>query len=97
VADQTNHHAIECWNLHVTGRVQGVSFRAYARREATRLGLAGYARNRSDASVEIVVEGSPTALDAFLAWCHRGSPHSRVEHVTVDIAPAIGIEGFTIG
>lgn len=65
----------------VTGRVQGVYFRAHARREAQRLGLNGYARNRADGRVEVVAEGERVALDQLLAWLQRGSPDARVQSV----------------
>jgi acylphosphatase len=64
--------------VRVTGRVQGVSFRAAARREARLLGLAGWVRNDEDGSVVIDVEGEPEAMTAFLRWCAQGPPAARV-------------------
>lgn len=69
--------------IHVTGQVQGVSFRASARVVATRLGLAGYARNQPNGSVLIVAEGSAAALDELVAWCETGPAHGRVDRVEV--------------
>ena len=65
----------------VTGRVQGVNFRAHAQAEATRLGLTGYALNRNDGSVQVVAEGERAALEQLLAWLRRGPPSARVDDV----------------
>ena len=67
----------------VTGRVQGVSFRASTAWEARRLGVAGWVRNRPDRSVEAEVEGAPEAVDALIAWARRGPPAARVTDVEV--------------
>lgn len=66
----------------VTGRVQGVNFRYYTQRESERLGLRGYVLNRQDGSVEVVAEGERAALEALLAWLHRGPTAARVEQLT---------------
>ncbi|MBF5044381.1 acylphosphatase [Aggregicoccus sp. 17bor-14] len=70
-------------HLQITGRVQGVFYRESARREALRLGLAGWVRNRPDGSVEAVAEGAPDALDAFVAWCRQGPTQAHVQDVRV--------------
>ena len=88
----TGHRAIR-----VHGRVQGVSFRAAARAEARRLGLAGFARNEPDGSVAIEVEGDEAALAAFVAWCRVGPPAARVERVEVVAAAPKGHDGFAVG
>jgi acylphosphatase len=66
----------------VTGRVQSVAFRFYARQEAVQLGLAGWVRNLPDGSVEYHVQGPPAELEEFLAWLRLGPPHARVSEVT---------------
>ncbi|MBN2232692.1 MAG: acylphosphatase [Deltaproteobacteria bacterium] len=71
----------------VSGRVQGVWFRAHTMREAERLGLAGRVWNAADGSVRIIAEGPAAVLDEFIAWCHRGSPASRVDAVEVSREP----------
>jgi acylphosphatase len=73
----------------VRGRVQGVWFRGSTRDEARRLGLAGWARNRADGSVEILAQGAPAAVDRLVAWCHDGPPLARVRSVerTVESIP----------
>lgn len=80
----------------ITGLVQGVNYRATARREARRLGLAGWVRNEPDGSVRIDVEGDQPALDAFLAWCAEGPPGARVAAVERTPAAPVGHEDFTI-
>lgn len=67
--------------LRIQGKVQGVFFRESARAEATRLGLTGWVRNRSDGAVEAVVEGPPAMLEEFIRWCHRGPTQARVSGV----------------
>ena len=67
--------------LQITGRVQGVWFRESMRREAERLGVAGWVRNRPDGSVEAVAQGAPAAVDALVAWARIGPPQARVEHI----------------
>jgi acylphosphatase len=67
--------------LLISGRVQGVGFRYSLQREAQRLGLAGWVRNRSDGSVEALAHGAAEALDALAAWARRGPPAARVAEV----------------
>ena len=70
----------------VSGRVQGVAFRAYTREEAVRLGLSGCARNLPDGRVEVTAAGSADALDALAAWLWKGSPMARVDAVVRESA-----------
>lgn len=65
----------------VRGMVQGVSFRYYTQREARRLGLCGYVRNRHDGSVEVVAEGPRRAVEELYAWLHAGPPTAEVREV----------------
>lgn len=71
-------------HLSVSGRVQGVWYRGSMQDEAERLGLAGWARNRPDGTVEAEVEGAPEAVEALIAWARRGPSGARVEHVAVE-------------
>lgn len=76
----------------VTGRVQGVSFRASTESEARRLGVVGWVRNRPDGSVELEAEGSDDQIAALIAWCHRGPSAARVTRVAVDELAPTGAE-----
>lgn len=67
--------------LCIAGRVQGVGFRDAMRREAERLGVAGWVRNRAGGDVEAVAQGGDAALDALVAWARRGPAAARVERV----------------
>ena len=68
-------------HLVVRGRVQGVYFRASAQREARRLGLTGWVKNRPDGFVEILAEGEEEGIKDLIAWAHRGPSAARVERV----------------
>jgi acylphosphatase len=70
-------------HLIITGRVQGVGFRFYMERKARELGLSGWVRNRRDGAVEAVVQGSPDAVEAMIAWARRGPPSAVVAEVRV--------------
>ena len=65
----------------VSGRVQGVGFRWFVMREATRLDLAGYVRNLPDGSVEVVAQGSPSGLASLESALRHGPPGARVHNV----------------
>ena len=80
----------------VSGRVQGVAFRAAARREARAAGVAGFARNLADGRVEAVFEGEPAAVAALLAWCREGPSHARVEGVEVREEAPEGLLSFEV-
>jgi acylphosphatase len=67
--------------LVITGVVQGVSFRWYARLEAERLRLSGWVRNLPTGEVEAVAEGPAADVDAFVTWCRHGPPSARVDRV----------------
>ena len=69
--------------LKITGRVQGVYFRASACQEAQKLGLTGWVMNCLDGSVELVAEGSSGQIDQLIAWCHRGPSGARVTEVVI--------------
>ena len=71
----------------VSGRVQGVSYRASAAVEARRLGIVGWVKNRPDGSVELEAEGEADMIAALLQWCHEGPPAARVARVHVEDLP----------
>jgi len=79
------------------GRVQGVFFRDTVRRAAAREGVAGWASNRSDGTVEAVFEGEPEAVERLVALCRDGPGHAHVDRLDVaDEAPE-GLDGFRVG
>ena len=82
--------------VRVTGRVQGVFFRAWARDEARSLGVSGWVRNCEDGSVEAHVEGAEEAVNTLIGRMRHGPPHARVVDVHVDEAIAEGIGRFEV-
>jgi acylphosphatase len=85
------HAAMICKRSFVSGRVQGVFYRATCVRKAEELGLTGYARNLADGRVEVLACGDEAAIEAFVAWLWEGSPASKVTDVATERAdPAEG-------
>jgi acylphosphatase len=81
----------------ITGEVQGVGYRAFARHYARRFGLTGYARNRADGSVVVIAEGPLDALEHLLLNLRRGPQMGRVDALTTQWEPATGeFTGFTV-
>jgi acylphosphatase len=80
----------------VSGRVQGVWYRESCRREAERLGVAGWVRNRPDGRVEIEAEGPRPAVDALLTWAGHGPPGAMVDRVAVADRPPLGESRFRV-
>jgi acylphosphatase len=70
-------------HLFISGRVQGVFFRAFTEAKATSLHLAGWVKNLPDGRVEAVFEGEKSRVDKMVAWCYQGPPASKVEKVEV--------------
>lgn len=81
-------------DLTVSGRVQGVSFRAYAEREAARLGLTGWVRNEPDGTVAIHAEGDEAALEQLVRWAEEGPRLARVDRVDARPADDTGASDF---
>jgi acylphosphatase len=81
----------------VTGRVQGVFFRATCATLARRRGLAGFVRNLPDGSVEAVFEGVDDDVEAMVAWCGVGPDHARVERVETTAEEVRGDHDFGVG
>lgn len=70
--------------LSIRGRVQGVGFRESMCREAARLGVNGWVRNRLDGSVEAMIQGSPDQVEALERWARHGPPTAQVFRVETD-------------
>jgi len=86
-------------NAHViiSGRVQGVWFRASTKQKAEQLGLTGWVRNTADGCVEAVFEGEEQFVKEMIDWCHHGPPHAEVENVEIkNQSPTNGFKGFTV-
>jgi acylphosphatase len=82
--------------VRVTGRVQGVFFRATCADLARELGLSGWVRNAPDGSVEGAFEGPAGSVEAIVAWCRRGPSSARVDAVSVSREPPEGTSGFRV-
>lgn len=79
----------ECWHCYVSGRVQGVFFRAATRERALDLGLTGYARNLRDGRVEVLACGPAQALAELQAWLWEGPPAAQVDDVRCAADPQV--------
>lgn len=78
--------------VRISGRVQGVYFRASAAERAIALSLRGYAQNRPDGSVLVLAAGSPEALAKLIAWLQKGPPMARVDKVEVESIDPASVE-----
>lgn len=84
-------------HILVSGRVQGVSYRASAYEKAVSLGVSGWVRNLSDGRVEILAEGAASSIAAFVEWCGRGPRWARVDRVNVtEETPAGNFSSFAV-
>ncbi|MFC7435692.1 acylphosphatase [Hydrogenophaga bisanensis] len=82
-------------HLRITGRVQGVCYRASMTEEATRLGLQGWVRNRKDGSVEALAQGPASAVQALIDWARQGPRLARVDGVLVTaVEDGVTLSGF---
>jgi len=71
-------------HLFISGMVQGVCYRAYARDAAKQFGLVGWVRNLRNGKVEAVVEGPREIVERFISWCHEGPRYANVSDVNVE-------------
>ena len=78
----------------ISGRVQGTGYRDWMVREATRLGVEGWVRNRADGTVEALVAGDVAAVQALLSACRRGPPLARVSEIAEEFAEPPSEPGF---
>ena len=78
----------------ISGRVQGVGFRAFVRRNALDRGLRGYAENLDDGRVEVVAEGNEDDLDDLLVKLKTGPAHADVDDIEVEWGDTTGLDGF---
>ncbi len=90
MGDRTRAH------VYVSGKVQGVYYRATTRDTAREHGIDGWVRNLPDGRVEAVFEGPPDAVETMIDWCHDGSPAAKVDEVDVEYEQPAAIEGFDV-
>jgi acylphosphatase len=83
-------------HVFISGKVQGVGYRASAWDAATLLKLNGWIRNLRDGRVEAIFEGSEEQVQEMLRWCHKGPPGARVDAIDVRYEAAEGIKGFQV-
>ena len=83
-------------HLLISGKVQGVFYRASAKDEAESLAINGWIRNTENGSVEATITGSEEAIEQFINWCKQGPPQARVDHVAVTQKPDEGFREFKI-
>lgn len=85
MTDPVTDHVTPSLHATISGKVQGVYFRAWIYDQAASLGLVGWVRNLADGKVEVLAQGAPEALAAFKERLPQGSPLSRVDTVTAEI------------
>jgi len=90
MGDRTRAH------VHITGKVQGVYFRATTRDRAREHGVDGWVRNLDDGRVEAVFEGPRAAVEDLVAFCHEGSEAADVDAVDVSFEEPEGEDGFRV-
>ena len=83
-------------HVFVSGRVQGVYYRATTRDTAREAGVDGWVRNLDDGRVEAVFEGPRAAVESMVEWCHEGSPAASVSDVDVAYEAPEGLDGFEV-
>ncbi|MBE7174113.1 MAG: acylphosphatase [Williamsia sp.] len=83
-------------HLIVKGRVQGVFYRASAKKMADKTGITGKVRNREDGDVEIWATGTEERLQEFIAWCKEGPSGAQVSAVVPEWLPDQPFTGFSI-
>ncbi len=88
--------ARQCMHYLVSGRVQGVFYRASARATAQRLGLSGWVRNTAQGKVELIACGDAAALHEFETWLWQGPAQAQVTAVVKSVAVPADFSGFDI-
>lgn len=82
--------------IKISGRVQGVSFRAVTKVVADQMGVRGMIRNEPDGSVYIEAEGDDTLLEVFTEWCNEGTDRAKIENVEVTAGELKNYRNFEI-
>ena len=84
------------YNLIVSGKVQGVFYRASTKKKALKLGLNGFVKNKVDGSVYIEAEGNEEDLRHLVDWCNYGPDNAIVSEVVVEESKIVGFKNFEI-
>ncbi len=83
-------------HLLISGKVQGVFFRARAKYVAEKYKIKGWIKNTADEKVEVLVTGEPANINEFINWCRTGPEKARVKDVMVSEKPEIKFEHFEV-
>jgi acylphosphatase len=83
-------------HVFVSGRVQGVAYRANTRDTASEIGVDGWVKNLDDGRVEAIFEGKAEDVERMVEWCHDGSPAAAVESVDAEYGDPEGLSGFEV-
>jgi acylphosphatase len=83
-------------SIKISGRVQGVFFRASTRQKAEELGIKGFVRNEPDGSVYVEAEASSEKLNEFVEWCKKGPSAARVDRCEVGEGEIVPFKSFSI-
>lgn len=83
-------------HLYISGRVQGVFYRATCESEAIARRLSGWVRNCSDGSVEAILEGQRDKVDDMIKWCYKGPPGAKVSDIKAEWETPKGEKGFRV-
>lgn len=87
---------MKCLKIQVFGKVQGVWFRASAKKEADKLGLQGTVKNLNDGSVLIFVQGEDTVISNFINWCKVGPEFASVKEIKIEDEEVQNLDDFKI-
>ncbi|MBA2250370.1 MAG: acylphosphatase [Chitinophagaceae bacterium] len=83
-------------HLLIKGKVQGVFFRASAKKEAARFGITGWIKNTDEGDVEARITASENELENFINWCKKGPDNATVNDVIITSKPPETFSGFVI-
>ncbi len=83
-------------HVYVSGKVQGVFYRANTKNKANELGINGWIKNRKDGRVEAFFEGEDEKVQQMISWCWKGSPIAEVDDVMVEVSKSQNLQSFEI-
>jgi acylphosphatase len=87
---------VKHFSIHVSGKVQGVFFRASTQEKAREFSIKGFVRNEPDGRVFIEAEGKEEDLRSFVEWCRKGPHAAKVERCEIAPGEIKGFSSFTI-